>query len=110
MALTLEQINAAPAPQAAELLAGLYEHSPWIAQAALAQRPFRSLAQLKHAMARTVAESSRERQLTLLRAHPELAGKAMVDKTLTIESTHEQDAAGLEGVARRPVGAERPHQ
>ena len=95
MALTLEQINAAPAPQAAELLAGLYEHSPWIAQAALAQRPFRSLAQLKHAMARAVAASGRERQLALLRAHPELAGKAMVDKSLTVESTHEQDSAGL---------------
>ena len=95
MALTLEQINAAPTPQAAELLAGLYEHSPWIAQAALAQRPFRSLAQIKHAMARAVAESGRERQLAQLRAHPELAGKAMVDKSLTIESTHEQDSAGL---------------
>ena len=95
MALTLEQLNAASAPQAAELLDGLYEHSPWIAQAALAHRPFRSLAHLKHAMARIVAEARPQAQLALLRAHPELAGKAMVSNSLTAESTNEQSKAGL---------------
>ena len=94
MQLTLEQINAAPAAEAASLLDGLYEHSPWIAQAALAHRPFRSPAHLKHAMARIVAEAGREKQLALLRAHPELAGKAMVAKSLTTESTSEQSKAG----------------
>ena len=95
MALTLQQINSAPQEEAARLLDGLYEHSPWIAQAALAQRPFQSLAQLKHAMARIVAGSGRDKQLALLRAHPELAGKAMVSKSLTSESTNEQGKAGL---------------
>lgn len=95
MALTLEQINTAPRDQAARLLDGLYEHSPWIAEAALAQRPFKSLAHLKHTMARIVAASGRDKQLALLRAHPELAGKAMVSKSLTSESTNEQSKAGL---------------
>jgi N-carbamoyl-L-amino-acid hydrolase len=95
MKLTLEQINTALPAEAASLLDGLYEHSPWIAQAALAQRPFRSLAQLKHAMARIVAGAGREKQLALLRAHPELAGKAMVSKSLTTESSNEQSKAGL---------------
>ncbi|MDP3354638.1 MAG: 2-oxo-4-hydroxy-4-carboxy-5-ureidoimidazoline decarboxylase [Polaromonas sp.] len=95
MALTLEQINAASEADAANLLDGLYEHSPWIAQAALAHRPFRSLAQLKHCMAGIVREAGLEAQLTLIRQHPELAGKAMVSKTLTSESTHEQGKAGL---------------
>jgi N-carbamoyl-L-amino-acid hydrolase len=36
-----------------------------------------------------------EAQLALIRAHPELAGKAMVSQTLTAESTHEQGTAGL---------------
>ena len=44
MPLTLDQLNAAPAAEALAMLDGLYEHSPWIAQAALAERPFRSLA------------------------------------------------------------------
>lgn len=95
MALTLQQLNAASEAEAAQLLDGLYEHSPWIARAALPQRPFKSLAQLKHAMARIVAEAGREKQLELIRAHPELAGKAMVSKTLTAESTNEQGKAGL---------------
>ena len=95
MALTLDQINSAPLDEAARLLDGLYEHSPWIAEAALAHRPFRSLAHLKHTMARIVANSGRDKQLALLRAHPELAGKAMVSKSLTAESTNEQGKAGL---------------
>lgn len=95
MALTLEQLNAADTAAAMQLLDGLYEHSPWIAEAALAQRPFRSLAHLKHAMVQVLAEAPLERQLGLIRAHPELAGKAMVAKTLTAESTNEQNKAGL---------------
>ncbi len=95
MALTLQQLNAADEARAAAMLDGLYEHSPWIVQAALALRPFRSLAHLKHAMTRIVSEAGREAQLALIRAHPELAGKAMVSQSLTIESSSEQDQAGL---------------
>jgi N-carbamoyl-L-amino-acid hydrolase len=95
MPLTLEQLNAALGEEAERLLDGLYEHSPWIAQAALAQRPFRSLAHLKHAMATVVRDAGSDKRLALIRAHPELAGKAMVSKTLTAESTNEQGKAGL---------------
>jgi beta-ureidopropionase / N-carbamoyl-L-amino-acid hydrolase len=92
---TLDQLNLAPLPEALQMLDGLYEHSPWIAERALAQRPFASLAQLKHAMTRVLDEAGVEPQLALIRAHPELAGKAMVSKSLTAESTHEQTKAGL---------------
>jgi beta-ureidopropionase / N-carbamoyl-L-amino-acid hydrolase len=95
MAPTLEQVNAASAQEAARLLDGLYENSPWIAASALAMRPFESLAEFKHVMARVVADAGTSAQLKLIRAHPELAGKAMVSKTLTAESTHEQGSAGL---------------
>jgi len=95
MTITLEQLNAAPRAQAAQMLLGLYEHSDWIADQALNQRPFRSLAHLKHTMVRVLQEAGREAQLQLIRAHPELAGKAMVSKTLTAESTNEQSKAGL---------------
>ncbi len=95
MALTLEQLNTADTASAVQLLDGLYEHSPWIAEAALAQRPFKSLAHLKHAMVQVLAQASPEAQLDLIRAHPELAGKAMVAQSLTAESTNEQNTAGL---------------
>ena len=92
MSLTLEQFNAATAARALAYLDGVYEHSPWVIEAALAERPFKSLAQLKLALANTVRTSSRERQLGLVRAHPELAAKA---GALTAESTHEQSTSGL---------------
>ncbi len=95
MHLTLDQLNTAPLAEAVLLLDGLYEHSPWIAEEALAQRPFASQAHLKHAMTQVLDAAGREPQLALVRAHPELAGKAMVSQTLTTESTNEQNTAGL---------------
>lgn len=95
MSLTIAQLNAAVPAEAVALLDGIYEHSPWIAQRALAARPFRSLAHLKHALVKALAASSADEQIGLIRAHPELAGKAMVSKTLTAESTNEQSKAGL---------------
>jgi len=93
--LTLEQLNAASRAEFTALLDGTYEHSPWIAEAAWDARPFASLAALKHALVRATRAGGREAQLALIRAHPELAGKAMVEQTLTAESTHEQGKAGL---------------
>jgi len=93
--ITLNQINTLPRAEAAALLSGLYEHSDWIAEQALDARPFASAAALKHAMVKVLANAGRAPQLALVRAHPELAGKAMVSKSLTAESTHEQTKAGL---------------
>ena len=93
--LTLHQLNAADQTLFTQLLDGTYEHSPWIAEAAWAQRPFTTLAQLKRGLVQVVRDAGLEPQLALIRAHPELAGKAMVSKTLTAESTNEQGKAGL---------------
>ena len=95
MPITLDHINTAAPADAAHMLDGLYEHSPWIAEQALLQRPFASPAALKHAMVRVLNDAGTEPQLALIRAHPELAGKAMVSNTLTAESTNEQTKAGL---------------
>ena len=93
--LTTQQLNTATQAEFTELLDGTYEHSPWIAEAAWSQRPFVSLVALKLALVTVVREAGREAQLRLLRAHPELAGKAMVSQSLTAESTNEQGKAGL---------------
>ena len=95
MALTLAEFNTASPERALQWLDGLYEHSPWIVERVLPQRPFQSLAQLKHALTQVVSQAGRDAQLGLIRAHPELAGKAMVSKSLTAESTNEQGKAGL---------------
>lgn len=95
MPLLLAQLNDASQAEFTAALDGVYEHSPWIAEKAWARRPFKTLAALKLALVETLREAGREPQLALVRAHPELAGKAMVSKTLTAESTHEQSKAGL---------------
>ncbi len=95
MQLTLEQLNAASPAECVALLDGIYEHSPWVAQGAASARPFKSLAHLKYAMSQAVRTAGRDAQIGLIRAHPELAGKAMVAGTLTAESTGEQARAGL---------------
>jgi N-carbamoyl-L-amino-acid hydrolase len=95
MTLTIDDLDAAPLPAFVQSLAGLYEHSPWIPERAAARRPFATVAALRQAMIDVVRDAGREAQLALLRAHPELAGKAMVDRALTAESSGEQRRAGL---------------
>lgn len=94
-ALTLNTINSAPIEEVLTALDGLYEHSPWIVEKALENRPFTSLLQLKEVMKNAVTQAGLDAQLALIRAHPELAGKAMVNNTLTSDSTNEQSKAGL---------------
>lgn len=93
--LTLEHVNTAPLAEAVASLQGLYEHSPWVADAALASRPFDDVAGLTQALSAAVRQAGTDRQLALIRAHPELAGKAMLAGTLTRESSHEQATSGL---------------
>jgi len=92
---TLAQLNAMPTAEFIAALGGVYEHSPWVAEQVATRRPFTSAADLTAAMRTAVDEAGREPQLALLRAHPELAGKAAVRGELTAESTREQSGAGL---------------
>ena len=92
---TLKTLNSAARNDALQLLDGLYEHSPWVADKALDARPFMSLAHLKYEMTQVVDRAGQDKQLELIRAHPELAGKLMASDVLTDESTSEQSRAGL---------------
>jgi N-carbamoyl-L-amino-acid hydrolase len=92
---TLPDLNSCPAAAFVDTLRGIYEHSPWIPERAAARRPFASVAALKFALQTVVAQASPDEQLGLIRAHPELAGKAAIAGQLTEESTHEQAKSGL---------------
>jgi len=73
-------------------LGRIFEHAPWVARAAYAARPFASVAALHVTMVSVVTNSGTERQLTLLRAHPELARPGL----LTAASASEQGGMGLD--------------
>ena len=91
----LDELNSMEAPAFAAALGGIYEHSPWIPERAASARPFATLAALKLALQDAVARASHDEQLGLLRAHPELAGRAAIAGELTRESTGEQAKSGL---------------
>jgi len=92
---TLSSLNTLDAAGFVAALNGIYEHSPWIAERTASARPFASLAALKLALQAVVDTASEDERLGLLRAHPELAGKAAIAGELTAESTGEQAASGL---------------
>jgi OHCU decarboxylase len=97
--LTLEAINASDRDAFVTSLGFLFEGSPWIAAETWAARPFASLEQLHHALCATVERAAVERQVALIRAHPDLAGKAALAGDLTRESAREQSSAGLNRLA-----------
>jgi len=76
-------------------LGGVFEHSPWVAQRSFGDRPFASIGALHAAMVAAMDRALPSEQLTLLQAHPELAGKAAIRGELTPDSAREQDGAGL---------------
>ena len=75
---------------------GVFEESPWIAREAWESRPFSGAEVLHAAMVRVVEAAPPDARLELIRAHPDLAGKAAVAGELTPESEREQAAAGLD--------------
>jgi 2-oxo-4-hydroxy-4-carboxy-5-ureidoimidazoline decarboxylase len=91
---SIATLNALDAEAFAALLGSVFEHSPWIARAAFADRPFGSIAELHAAMLRVVANASADRQLRLLQQHPMLA--ASPPAALTAASAAEQAGAGLD--------------
>ena len=94
--MTLEDLNTQTPEAFVETFSGIYEHSPWVAEAAVPKRPFQSVEALGDAMQASVEAASHDQKLALLRAHPELAGKAAIDGTLTQASKAEQASAGLD--------------
>lgn len=76
-------------------LGGIYEHSPWVAERAFGAGPFASLDGLHAAMQGAMRGASRDEQLALMRAHPELLGRLEAAQ-MTASSRSEQARAGLD--------------
>ncbi|WP_435874760.1 2-oxo-4-hydroxy-4-carboxy-5-ureidoimidazoline decarboxylase [Pandoraea capi] len=93
---TVAQLSALPRAEFIAALDGIFEHSPWVAEAAWEDRPFATVNALHDAMCQAVIDAGEAPQLALICAHPELAGKAAVRGELTAESTREQAGAGLD--------------
>jgi 2-oxo-4-hydroxy-4-carboxy-5-ureidoimidazoline decarboxylase len=93
--MKLSQLNFADQSGFVAVCGPFFEHSPWIAERAWAARPFSSREQLHHIMCQIVSQSTKDEQLALIGAHPDLVGRLAREGRLTHESTSEQAAAGL---------------
>jgi 2-oxo-4-hydroxy-4-carboxy-5-ureidoimidazoline decarboxylase len=93
---TLDQLNAADKAGFVAALGDIFEHSLWVAEAAAEARPFPTLAALLAAMQEAVRKAGAARQTELIKAHPDLAGKAARAGKITADSIAEQTSAGLD--------------
>jgi len=93
--MPLAEINALGRAAFIERFGSVVEHSPWIAEGAWLRHPFASVDALHAAMVATLMASPIETQLVVIRAHPELAGKAAIRGEMTADSKLEQGGAGL---------------
>lgn len=95
---SLAELNTADRAAFVSALGHLFEHSPWVAEETSARRPFRDAEHLHAELCATLRRATRERQLALIRAHPDLAGRLARQRQLTAESTREQASAGLDAL------------
>ncbi len=93
---TIANINGMDRAAFVERFGAVFEHSPWVAERAWESRPFDDRDGLRMAMATCVREASPGEQLTLIRAHPDLVGRAAREGQLGAASTSEQAGAGLD--------------
>lgn len=96
LTLGLSQLNALNSTDFVAALGDIFEHSPWVAERSAAQRPFASVEGAHAAMCAAMQAASESEKLALIRAHPQLAGKAALRGELTADSTREQQGAGLD--------------
>ena len=105
---TIAELNGMSREQFVAALGFLFEHSPWIVEAAWARRPFADRDDLWAKLVAVVQEAPSERQVALIRAHPDLAASrghpAAIAGELTAASTREQASAGLDRLSPEEYG------
>jgi OHCU decarboxylase len=97
--ISLAELNRLPLEEFVRIVGPVFEHSPWIAEKACQKRPFADFQNLLLVLCETVNHSSEDKKLALIRAHPDLVGRAALAGTLTPESNGEQASAGLNQLA-----------
>jgi 2-oxo-4-hydroxy-4-carboxy-5-ureidoimidazoline decarboxylase len=103
--ITLDDLNRMDQRAFVAALGDIFEHAPWVAEAAREARPFPSLNALYAAMTAAVRCAGDSRQMMLINGHPDLAGKAAREGTMTTDSKHEQSSAGLDRLSEDEFAA-----
>ncbi len=99
--LSITELNQMDDSAFVDTLSGVYETSPWVAERASSDRPFDSIEAVHESMRQRVQDASREDQLELLQAHPDLGEQT----EMTDASREEQSSAGLDQLSREQYEA-----
>lgn len=99
----LSELNDLERANFVRVVGPVFEHSPWIAEVAWSKKPFANLGHLHRALCETVNAAGEEKRLALIRAHPDLVGRAALAGTLTRASTGEQAGAGLNQLSSEEI-------
>ena len=94
--VSLTELNKGKDEDFIAALGDVFEQSPWLVERTVSARPFASRDALIDALMATMHGATEEEKLLLIRAHPDLAGKAARDGSLTDHSGHEQSSVGLD--------------
>ena len=94
--IPLDSLNAASEADFTAALGDIFEHSPWVAELAAKRRPFATIKDLHDAMMAVLRAAPAETRLALVKAHPDLAGKAARSGAMTADSISEQGSVGLD--------------
>jgi 2-oxo-4-hydroxy-4-carboxy-5-ureidoimidazoline decarboxylase len=97
--LSLDEVNTMKEDDFVAHFGPLFEHSPWIARETWARRPFASRGDLLAKLTATLRSAPAEKQIALIKAHPDLAGRLARQGRLTSDSSAEQASAGLDRLA-----------
>ncbi len=103
MKITTAQINALSKADFVAKLGGLFEASPWVAEKVVGKRPVRDREHLFRLMGDAVRRATPDQQLALIRAHPDLVGRAAREGKLSTASASEQAGAGLAALSAADV-------
>jgi len=105
----LAELNAMDEQGFVSVCGPLFEHSPWIAARTWKRRPFPTLEALHGELVATVQQATRQEQLGLIGAHPDLVGRLAREGKLSRSSTAEQAAAGLNRLTPQEIGLFEKH-
>ena len=101
--MTVDEVNALDRDAFVAAVGHVFEHSPWIAERAWERRPFADVDALHAALVAAMYAAAEGERLALIRAHPDLVGRAARAGSLTPSSTREQAGAGLDALSAEEV-------
>ncbi len=103
--ITLQELNVLNESEFVTLIGPIFEASPWIAKRTWPNRPFDGVDSLHDSLCQSMHKAKEEEKLALIRAHPDLAGRAARQGSLTPESTAEQAGAGLDRLTDQEIAS-----